>query len=169
MCVRQSAVFYSVIFVLSLLAVVLVAVAATVLCSLARARTFVSRFSDVFIGLIVILWFYPVKKAQWTNFIQSCPHLIRMHDFQKKIDDDNRSSLWKSASLEIQHKINEIGRKLYLSFWVFSLHCSVFFSHNAHSRTRNRQGKQLFYSPIKHSILNRLEFPVQREGEKWKR
>lgn len=82
---------------LSFLSLLLVAAAAAmaVFCSLARARTFVSRFCDVFIDFVVILWFWTVKNTQRIIFIQSSPHLNRMHDFPK-LDDDVRKNCFES-------------------------------------------------------------------------
>lgn len=124
------------------------AAAVAVFCSFARARTFVSRFCDDFIDLIVILWFWTVKNTQRTICIQSRPHLNRMHDFPG-IDDDVRNLLWKSVPLEIQHKINlrwrnRIGRKLsWLSHFIV---LCVFFSHKRTlTHSNRRQGKQLLF------------------------
>lgn len=49
----------------------------------ACARTFASRFCDVIVDSVVILWFRTSENTLRTIYIQSCPHLNRMHDFRK--------------------------------------------------------------------------------------
>lgn len=153
-CVRQAAVFlwFYVSFVRRIFSFL----------HCARARTFVSRFFDVIIDSVVILWFRWIQNTQRTKiYIQLCPHLnSRMHDFPMMMMMFTNFCLWKSVALEIQHKIDrcdaiESGTILGSYFIVFlfflflllllllpSRFCTFCTHLNEHS---NLQGKPLLF------------------------